>query len=81
MSFLMTFARQAVEAGMENNDERNSRFVEHVTVMKDRSEIMKATWSQPQKFYGFWNDEKNNMKHKYMCDTLTDKFPGRKSYY
>jgi len=79
MGFLMEFVEHWIRRSMEDPDERDAKFRQHVQATKEKCDKLKATWANPVKPYGSWNTDKNN--HKFLQDLTLSRMPGRKDPY
>lgn len=75
MAFIMEFAENWIRRSMEDPEERDRKFREHVQTMKAKCDRLKETWAQPTKPYGSWNTDKNN--HKFLMDLRLGRVSGR----
>lgn len=75
MAFIMEFAENWIRRSMEDPEERDRKFREHVQTTKAKCEVLKEQWAQPVKQYGSWNSDKNN--HKFLMDLRMGRVPGR----
>mmetsp|Transcript_32357 Transcript_32357/g.70634 ORF Transcript_32357/g.70634 Transcript_32357/m.70634 type:complete len:82 (+) Transcript_32357:97-342(+) len=81
MSFLMDFARTAVEAYMEKPDERNKAVHDHIRLVKAKCDEIIADRSKSQKVYGFWANSSNNTVFTNQREPALAKAPGRTAMY
>ncbi|GBG71231.1 hypothetical protein CBR_g8533 [Chara braunii] len=79
MSFILEFAEALIRQGMEDPEERDKKFREHIYEMKDKCEKTKEQWRQPVKPFGYWNLDKNN--HKFLLDLKLSSLSGRRGTY
>lgn len=79
MGFVIEFAREWIKRSMEDPEERDRKFREHVATVKAAAEKMKAVWGLPVKAMASWNSDKNNAK--YLLDLKLSRLPGRMDPY
>ncbi|CAM6120830.1 unnamed protein product [Calypogeia fissa] len=75
MAFVMEFMENWIRRSMEDPEERDRKWREHVYSTKAKCEQVKEAWAQPVKPYGSWNSDKNN--HKFLMDLKLGRVPGR----
>ncbi|RYR28909.1 hypothetical protein Ahy_B01g053128 [Arachis hypogaea] len=79
MGFIMEFARHLVLKMMEDPEERDKKFREHVYAVKDRCAKTKEMWSLPMRPYGFWTFERHNSQLAW--DAQISQVEGRRDPY
>ncbi|XLS64330.1 hypothetical protein HN51_024304 [Arachis hypogaea] len=79
MGFIMEFARHLVLKMMEDPEERDKKFREHVYTVKDRCAKTKEMWSLPMRPYGFWTFERHNSQLAW--DAQISQVQGRRDPY
>ncbi|XLS43529.1 hypothetical protein HN51_000394 [Arachis hypogaea] len=79
MGFIMEFARHLVLKMMEDPEERDKKFREHVYAVKDRCAKTKEMWSLPMRPYGFWTFERHNSQLAW--DAQISQVQGRRDPY
>ncbi|KAE9610489.1 hypothetical protein Lal_00029758 [Lupinus albus] len=79
MGFIMEFAENLVLKLMEDPNERDRRFREHVYNVKERCGKTKEMWALPMRPYGFWTFERHNSQ--IVWDAQISQVPGRRDPY
>ena len=79
MGFIMEFAENLILKLMEDPNERDRKFREHVYKVKDRCGKTKEIWSYPMRPYGFWTFERHNSQLAW--DAQISQVPGRRDPY
>ncbi|KAI3867529.1 hypothetical protein C5167_006637 [Papaver somniferum] len=79
MGFIMEFAENLVLRLMEDPQERDRKFREHVYAVKDQCKKTKEMWSLPIRPYGFWTFERHNSQMAW--DAQISQVPGRRDPY
>eukprot|EP00850_Spirogloea_muscicola_P006968 SM000034S12722 [mRNA] locus=s34:445124:445635:+ [translate_table: standard] len=75
MSYIWEYAEAIIRQRMEDPAERDRKNRQHLQELKRKCDDLKATWRQPTKAYGYWNNDKNN--HKYFLDLKLSNLSGR----
>ncbi|OIW20754.1 hypothetical protein TanjilG_21819 [Lupinus angustifolius] len=79
MGFIMEFAENLVLKLMEDPNERDRRFREHVYKVKERCGKTKEMWALPMRPYGFWTFERHNSQ--IVADAQISQVAGRRDPY
>ncbi|MED6186123.1 hypothetical protein PIB30_063801 [Stylosanthes scabra] len=79
MGFIMEFAQHLVLKMMEDLEQRDRKFREHVYAVKDRCAKTKQMWSLPMRPYGFWTFHRHNSQLAW--DAQIANVPGRMDPY
>ncbi|XLT89164.1 hypothetical protein HN873_010917, partial [Arachis hypogaea] len=79
MGFIMEFAKHLILKMMEDPEQRDRKFREHVYAVKERCAKTKEMWSIPTRPYGFWTFDRHNSQLAW--DAQIAKVPGRMEPY
>ncbi|XLS88248.1 hypothetical protein HN51_038414 [Arachis hypogaea] len=79
MGFIMEFAKHLILKMMEDPEQRDRKFREHVYAVKERCAKTKEMWSIPMRPYGFWTFDRHNSQLAW--DAQIAKVPGRMEPY
>lgn len=75
--FIHEFLRETIRSGMEDPQERDRRFHEHIRRLAEAARLRRAEFASPTKPFGFWNSPENNAKYELNLDPGVNKLPGR----
>lgn len=77
--FIHDFFREVIRGYMEDPQERDRKFAQHVYAVKAAADRWKENMRQPTKSWGYWKSPGLVAQHEFNAEPALNKLPGRGS--